>query len=291
VDTSIKDQVKRVNRITSTYEVKSATTTIANPFGGTIYILVPNPCSLGTIDITIGGGVVETPKFEFTSTRITTEAEWEVSRTKPAPWFDLVTDNYHMAVPSAWVNGYSHAHMLALAEDHSDAMSGVNDYLGYPQDKRNKVVLYESVDLDIRQGAYAPGNPQVNNDVSADSNGPQSSGSNSWLVTTAVDAISMHEMSHCQFMTMYAGESEAIVNGKSSCSLICSSSMLRFLTCFYILLCPFPRVSVAHGYVKNNKFGVDLDQAFIDSWIAGVFNIDDAMTSCEYMIVCYFFWN
>lgn len=53
----------------------------------------------------------------------------------------------------------------------------------------------------------------------------------------------------------------------------------------------FPCVPVAHGYVKNNKFGVDLDEAFIDSWIAGNFNIDDAMISCEYMIVCYFFWN
>lgn len=224
MDTSIKDQVKRVDRITSTYEVNSVTTTIANPFGGTIYILVPNPCALGTIDITISGGVVETPKFEFTSTRITTVAEWEESRTKLAPWFDLITDNYHMAVPSNWVNGYSHAHMLALAGDYSDAYSGVNTYLGYPQDKRNKVVLYESVDLQIRQGAYAPGNPQVNNEVSADANGPQSSPvpgqSNSWLVTTAVDAISMHEMSHCQFMTMYAGESEAIVNGKSLCSLV-----------------------------------------------------------------------
>lgn len=224
MDTSIKDQVKRVDRITSTYEVNSVTTTIANPFGGTIYILVPNPCALGTIDITISGGVVETPKFEFTSTHITTVAEWEESRTKSAPWFDLITDNYHMAVPSNWVNGYSHAHMLALAEDYADAHSGVNTYLGYPQDKRNKVVLYESVDLQIRQGAYAPGNPQVNNEVSADANGPQSSPvpgqSNSWLVTTAVDAISMHEMSHCQFMTMYAGESEAIVNGKSLCSLV-----------------------------------------------------------------------
>ena len=268
MDTSIKDQVKRVDRITSTYEVKSVTTTIGNPFGGTIYILVPNPCSLGPIEITIGGGVVKTPKFEFTSTHITTEAEWEVSRTNPAPWFDLITNNYHMAVPSVWVNEYSHTHMLGLAENHSNAMSGVNDYLGYPQDKRNKVVLYNSVDQDIRQGAYAPGNPQVNDIVSADANGPQSSPvsgqSNSWLVTTAVDAISMHEMSHCQFMTMYAGEGEAIVNGKSSCSLVYTSSMLRFLTCFIFCYVHFHVYQLRMGTSKTKSLAKILTVHLLD---------------------------
>ena len=41
--------------------------------------------------------------------------------------------------------------------------------------------------------------------------------------------------------------------------------------------------------MKNIKFGEDLDSAFIGSWIAGNFDIDDAMTSCEFIILCYVF--
>lgn len=147
--------------------MKSVTTTIANPLGGGIYLLVPNSCSLGEITITIGGGVVKSPLFEFTSAKATTEAEWDASRAFPGPWFDLLTDNYHQTLPSVWVKDYSFAHMSTLAQDHFAAMNGVSDFLGYPYNKRNKVVLYESVDLDIRQGVYAPGNPQVNVLVSA----------------------------------------------------------------------------------------------------------------------------
>jgi hypothetical protein len=254
VDTSSKNDLRRLDRITSTYEVKSVTTTIANPFGGGIYLLVPNPCSLGEIVVTIGGGVVASPIFELTSAHTTTEAEWEASRSSAAPWFDLVTDSSHNTLPSIWVNEYSYAHMSALASNYSEAMNGVSDFLGYPHDKRNKVVLYESVDLDIRQGVYAPGHPQVNNLVSADGNGPTNSGGStpgkdsSWLVTTAVEAISMHELGHCQISTMYPGETEAIVN-------------------------------VPFGYVKNVKMGEDIDQAFIGSFVAGNFTIDDAMTN------------
>ncbi len=247
VDTSRKSDLKRLDRITSTYEVKSVTTVIANPFGGGIYLLVPNPCSLGEIVVTIGGGVVSSPIFELTSAHNTTEEEWDASRASLGPWFDLITDNYHNTLPSIWVNGYSFAHMFALASNYSEAMNGVSEFLGYPQSKRNKVVLYESVDLDIRGDAgYSPGHPQVNNLVSANGNGPIQD--SSWLVTTAVDAISMHELGHCQITTMYPGETEAIVN-------------------------------VPIGYVKNVKFGEDLDKAFIDSFVAGNFTIDDAMTS------------
>jgi hypothetical protein len=88
----------------------------------------------------------------------------------------------------------------------------------------------------------------------ADGSGPTNSGSSSpgqdsnWLVTTAIDAVSMHELGHCEISTKYPGETEAIVN-------------------------------VPYGYVKNVIFGEDLDKAFIGSFVAGNFTIDDAMTS------------
>jgi hypothetical protein len=63
LDNFNKDEHRRMDRITSTYEIKSSTTYVANPLGGGLYIKVPYLSSDGIQSISISGAVIKAPFF------------------------------------------------------------------------------------------------------------------------------------------------------------------------------------------------------------------------------------
>jgi hypothetical protein len=158
-DNKWKSTVKRMDRVTVTYEVTAATTLIANPLGGGVYLMVPHMAGAGLVELQISGGVIEAPLFRRTTFDQMTNAEWRERRTAPAPWADFETDSFMLNVPRSWVYAYEDPEALMLNYDKS--MTGAAEWLGYPPAYRNRQVLYLGVDLHIKASAFGIGYPQV----------------------------------------------------------------------------------------------------------------------------------
>jgi len=243
-DNENKDFHKRMDRVTSSYQINDLVTQIASPLGGGIYIRVPYEMELGVVQITISGGVVQAPIFSMSSVRTTTEAEWNGNlRSAPGVWADFETDKFLMQVPRSWIYDYDYNHMKTLLEGRDMAMDGVSELSGYDPNTRNNYVLYLQPDLHIRAGGYGVGYPQVNTNIVSGSDGPisdQAGKSTHWLVTdpfTTSGAVCLHELGHCTLLNLsiYPGESEATNNY------------------FYT-------------YVMNVKIGKSLDESFMKSF-------------------------
>ena len=63
VDMGKKDTKTRMDRVSSTYEIKNTKTFIASPLGGGVYIKVPYLANYGTQSIQIAGDVIQAPFF------------------------------------------------------------------------------------------------------------------------------------------------------------------------------------------------------------------------------------
>ena len=88
---------QRVPEISRREPLKTAQTAAANPFGGLIYIDVPDKITPGTINVTIAGAV-EAPRFILGQTSV---ADWKAKiRNFPAPWAELETKKIILSVPS-----------------------------------------------------------------------------------------------------------------------------------------------------------------------------------------------
>jgi hypothetical protein len=77
--------------------IKTALSTSANPFGGLIYIEVPDKLTAAKVNVAIGGGV-EAPRFVLGETKL---MDWKMRlRAAPAPWAELETKKVILSVPT-----------------------------------------------------------------------------------------------------------------------------------------------------------------------------------------------
>lgn len=91
------DTWKRAPEISRREMLKEPLTLTANPFGGLIYIDIPENGPHATIDFTISGAV-EAPHFILGKTSL---ADWKSRiRDNPAPWAELETNKIILSVPS-----------------------------------------------------------------------------------------------------------------------------------------------------------------------------------------------
>ena len=91
---------ERAPEITRVYPLQSRQTVAANAFGGPIYIVVPENCPLGFIQVTVAH-VVEAPYFVRGQTSL---VAWrDTLRHAPAPWAELQGENVILTVPSSVV--------------------------------------------------------------------------------------------------------------------------------------------------------------------------------------------
>jgi len=225
-DKTSKSTLLRLDRVITTFPITSETTHIANPLGGGIYLIVPNLANLGVVNIQVAN-VIKAPFFSLTRTKAMTNEAWKTERANPGPWTDFETDKYMMTLPTSWI--YAYEDPLTLMQNWDKAMDGESELLGYPLD-RGRTVLYQSVDVSIAHTAYGIGYPMVNYDFNP-SKLETGNKAHDFLKGPLAWNITFHELSHAQLMSMFSGETEAIVN--------------------------FPFV-----YISNVKFGNDLGSAF-----------------------------
>lgn len=71
-----KDYTNRFFRVSKTFDLDSETTLVANPFGGGLYLVIPDGADLGWIDVTIEGAV-KSPYYSYREGRVTDAASWK----------------------------------------------------------------------------------------------------------------------------------------------------------------------------------------------------------------------
>ena len=104
----------RMPEISRRFAVSSATTFIANAFGGLIYIEVPDDARLGSIDVEIEGAVAA-PLFVLGETDL---AEWrDEIRHAPGPWAEIAGRNMIVTTDSREVRGLDDPTAVAEAWD------------------------------------------------------------------------------------------------------------------------------------------------------------------------------
>ncbi|RYD78421.1 MAG: hypothetical protein EOP84_14280, partial [Verrucomicrobiaceae bacterium] len=143
---------KRAPEITRTAKITSATSTIANSFGGLVYIDVPKGCKLGSLQITINGAV-EAPHFVLGKTR---PEEWLARiRNAPAPWAELETKNIILSVPSTAIRNLEDPEALMRFWD--DVMNAIADLAAIPRERERAERIV--ADVQISAGYMHSGYP------------------------------------------------------------------------------------------------------------------------------------
>lgn len=116
------DKWKRFPALTVQQELGSATTRLACPFGGMVYVDVPSDCKLDRqFDLTVAGAV-EAPLFVLGTTDV---AAWKSSiRSAPAPWAELAGNRVIFTVPADAVRSMDDpTELLVLWDKYLDACS------------------------------------------------------------------------------------------------------------------------------------------------------------------------
>ena len=209
VDKYIKSAINRPFRISNQFPIVSATTEIANPNGGGIYIDVPYLASAGNVSIKIQNAV-PAPFFSTTTLNNVTLQQWQdIQRKNPAPWADFESDKYMMTVPTRWI--YNYADPVALMTDWDNRMDAVSDLVGRPR-VRNNPILYLAVDTNLSGDAFSIGYPTGNNTYSPAS--ATDGNSKNWFLTPGkgFSEVEFHELGHAQLFGSFPGSGEADVN-------------------------------------------------------------------------------
>jgi len=213
-DLTNKPNIRRMHRVTKTYEINSTTVTIGNPLGGGIYILVPLGVDLGTLDLQMKN-VVRSPFYSRTVANQTSLEEWlTVQRSNPAPWADFETEKFMMQVPTAWI--YAMDDPESLMDDYDVSMDAVSETHGRPF-IRTKKVMYFQVDVQFRGSAWFPGYPMSNANYNPYNTHTDGNNIFHWSIAgprrnTSAFAFMFHELGHQEQIFKFMGEVEAYVH-------------------------------------------------------------------------------
>jgi hypothetical protein len=94
------DKWERFPEISFSKPLNATKTQIVNPFGGTVYIEVPERCNLGDIGVTVSGAVQQ-PRYVRGKTSL--DAWLKTIRHAPGPWAELEGNLVILSVPSSSV--------------------------------------------------------------------------------------------------------------------------------------------------------------------------------------------
>ena len=92
-----KSTVYRFPSVVRSYAIGSANISIANAFGGPIYLAVPPEDALGSTWINFDGAV-KAPKYDHGET---SSSDWQSIRDYAAPWAEISSGQFIMSVPSS----------------------------------------------------------------------------------------------------------------------------------------------------------------------------------------------
>jgi len=234
-DLTNKPLYKRLDRISKKFPIDSTVIEVFNPLGGAIAILVPYGADAGIVDVSVTNAV-EAPFFSLKS--FMTTADFGAEFAKPGPWAVFETDNVMWTIPKHSIVPGQHDLMQAML-DWDTALQAINTIMGR-QLVSDKHDLYLIADVLIRGGAYSIGYPMSNTPL----NYTQVPGSVYFIDGPGPnDEVTFHELGHAINMSMFPGETEALVN--------------------------FPYVMAL-----NFGLGEELNEAVMHSFVPNTFNID-----------------
>ena len=96
-------EFKRFPRVGRVTEITSVETVVGSPFGGGLYITVPDGTDLGMVEVTIEGAI-SSPLFSTRSFDRTSIEDWRRQvRESSAPWVDIVSDKFMTSLPLGMV--------------------------------------------------------------------------------------------------------------------------------------------------------------------------------------------
>ncbi len=145
------DKWERFPEITLERPLRTATTRVASPFGGAVFIVVPANCKLGAIVVTIGGAVAA-PRYVR---GVTSLDDWKRTlRYAPGPWAELEGKRVTLSVPSSAVRALDDPEALMAYWD--EMMEHV--YAFYAAPLRSRPERY-CVDRQISAGYMHSGYP------------------------------------------------------------------------------------------------------------------------------------
>ncbi len=147
---------ERFPEITLSRPLNAVTTRVASPFGGTLYVVVPRGCKLGTVPVTIANAV-PAPRYVR---GVTDRGEWKSTiRNAPGPWAEMEGKLVILTVPSYAVRDLDDPEALMAYWD--DVME--HCYTLYAAPKRNRPERY-CVDRQISAGYMHSGYPIMTGD-------------------------------------------------------------------------------------------------------------------------------
>jgi len=150
--------INRPRDISLEYPITTTKTKIANPYGGGIYIKVPDGTILGWFNVTINHAV-KSPYFSWRAGRQTNVADWlnEIQNTD-APWADFESDKYMFTIPISNASATIIPDQVMARWD--SIMDGFRIAGGRPTETRIRAEFY-TADRKLVTPAYGSGYPTV----------------------------------------------------------------------------------------------------------------------------------
>lgn len=210
-DHSKRQFLRRLDRVSTVYPIISTVTTLANPFGGGIYIETPYLAKEGIEQIRLQN-VISSPYFSVQSFKTTTNSEWRnQQRNLGAPWADFKTEKFMVQVPSYWI--YAVDDPAAIMRDWDLTMSMIADLVGLP-DNRGKETLYRQTDVISKGSGGTVGYPQINGSYSAYQTRTKYDGEKPGFVKSPRQGsnLELHELGHGLSIPKLDVEKESVVN-------------------------------------------------------------------------------
>jgi hypothetical protein len=150
------DTWPRFPEITVEKRITAPSMRIANAFGGTVYVVVPDNSTLGSVPVTISGAVAQ-PYYVRGKT---TTAEWEALKNAPAPWAEIQGDRVIITVPSYVVRNIRDPEGVARYWD--EVADAAADLYGIPRERKRQERY--CVDIEISAGYMHSGYPIMTHD-------------------------------------------------------------------------------------------------------------------------------
>ena len=166
-DHSNLSQTNRFLRISNRFDLSSEETKIVNPFGGGIYMLVPEGSNFGYFNIKVDGAV-KSPYFSTRDGKETDLSVWQDELAEQnVSWVDIESDKFMTTLPSDVLDGISPGSInlsdpTLMMEKWDEVADGFNFVGGRPHERSRAEYIIS--DTRIPDGGYGTGYPAVYDD-------------------------------------------------------------------------------------------------------------------------------
>ena len=167
-DHSNLSQTNRFLRISNRFNLNQEETKIVNPFGGGIYMLVPEGFDFGYFDIKINGAV-KSPYFSTREGKGTDLSVWQAELAEQSvKWVDIESNKFMTTLPIDVLDGISPGSInltdprLMMEKWDEEVADGFNYVGGRPQERSRAEYIIS--DTRIPDGGYGTGYPAVYDD-------------------------------------------------------------------------------------------------------------------------------